>query len=136
VRTLSGRRSGIGAGSLLIAVGAGHVWVTNARFGTIMELKASNGRWVQTLVPDGADRSSSLHDMAVDGTHVWLTMGSGSYPSGAVIEFNARNGQWIRTLTGTGFDAEGPIVANRTNVWVICSRGSSGRSSLTEFSTK
>ncbi|MGB7104259.1 MAG: hypothetical protein WBD82_06665 [Acidimicrobiales bacterium] len=106
----------IGAGSVqfdeptAIALGAGHVWVANLYYDSIVELNSSSGSLTRFI------KSSSLNQplaLAVSGGHVWVA----DFQSNAVTELNASNGSVQRVLT-TDFDEPAGLALAGRRVWV------------------
>ena len=110
-----------------IAIGGGHVWVVNGgngKDGSVTELDASDGRWVQTL--SGGERGiNGPAAITAAGTDVWVA----NYSSNSVTELDAGSGRWVRTLSGGsyGFYEPDAIAVGGGHVWV----GSGG--SVTEL---
>ena len=111
-RMLSGH--GIG-GAVDFAENGGRVWaITYAAHGagSVLELNASNGRWIRTFL-GGRYGVRYPGAIAAAGGHVWVAndpqAGNGQTPKpgdGSVTELNAADGSWVRTLSGCsyGFD--------------------------------
>jgi hypothetical protein len=96
-----------------VAVGGGHVWVANS--GTVIEVDASTGRWVQTR-SYGEYGITSNAAITSDGTDVWEANANANQ----VTELDARTGRWMRTLSGGsyGFDYPAAIAVGGGHVWV------------------
>jgi DNA-binding beta-propeller fold protein YncE len=141
VRTLSGRRYGFRTPSA-IAVDGPHIWVVNepgsgmnpgSGPGSLTELNASNGRWIQTL-PGGRDGLNDPSEITAAGSHLWVA-NSPDTGSGSVTELNASNGRRVRTVTGPGdrFDAPSAIEADGSHLWVTNTPADQEGGSVTEL---
>jgi predicted nucleic acid-binding protein len=126
-RMLSGHGMG---GAVDLAENGGRVWaITYAAHGSgsVLELNASNGRWIRTF--SGGRYGFRYPDaIAAGGGHIWVAndpqTGDGQTPKpgdGSVTELNAADGSWVRTLSGRryGFDFPGPMAVSRADVWVV-----------------
>ena len=93
MQTLSGGRYGFKDPDA-IAVDGTHIWVANGGVpangggGSVTELNASDGSWVQTL-SGGSYGFYSPDAIAVDGTHVWVANDNGDANDSSVTEFPA-----------------------------------------------
>lgn len=116
-RMLSGHGMG---GAVDLAENGGRVWaIAYAAHGSgsVLELNASNGRWIRTF--SGGRYGFRYPDaIAAGGGHIWVAndpqTGDGQTPKpgdGSVTELNAADGSWVRTLSGRryGFDFPGPM---------------------------
>jgi hypothetical protein len=104
-RMLSGHGMG---GAVDFAENGGRVWAitdTADGAGSVLELNASNGRWIRTF--SGGRYGFRYPDaIAAGGGHIWVAndpqTGNGQTPKpgdGSVTELNASDGSWIRTLS-------------------------------------
>jgi hypothetical protein len=132
-RVLSGHSMG---GAVAFAVNGGHVWaITDAAHGagSVLELSASDGRWIRTL---SGGRYGLHHPAAIaaGGGHIWVAndpqVGDGQTPKpgdGSVTELDASDGSWVRTLSGRrySFDFSGPMAVTGADVWVVNGLGDS-----------
>ena len=84
-----------------------HVWMVNLTAGTVTELDASDGSFVQTISGFGDPDSVSS-----DGTHVWVV---NSFDR-TVTELDASDGSFVQTIPVSG-DALG-ISSDGTHVWI------------------
>ena len=105
-----------------VAVGSGHVWVTNPPGNSVTELNASDGSLVRILSGAGYGFGGPV-GIASDGTHVWVT----NTNSNSVTELNASGGSFVRILSGAGYGFSRPyaVAIDRTHVWVANANGSS-----------
>ena len=101
-----------------ITVAGGHVWVANS--GSVIEVDASNGRWMQTG-RYGEYGITSNAAITSDGTDVWQANANADQ----VTELDASTGRWMRTLSGGsyGFNGSNAIAAGGGDVWVANIRG-------------
>jgi hypothetical protein len=132
-RMLSGHGMG---GAVDFAENGGRVWATTYAAhgaGSVLELNASNGRWIRTF--SGGRYGFRYPDaIAAGGGHIWVAndpqTGDGQTPKpgdGSVTELNAADGSWVRTLSGRryGFDFPGPMTVTGADVWVVNGLGDS-----------
>jgi hypothetical protein len=98
-----------------VAVGQGHVWVTDYSGNSVTELNASDGSWMQTI-SGGRYAFKGPGGIVDDGTHIWVT----NYAGNSVTELNASGGSWVRTVSGSayGFNAPWGIIADGTHLWI------------------
>jgi outer membrane protein assembly factor BamB len=104
-----------------IALSAGHVWITNLYYDSIVELNSSNGSLTRVIKSNSLNQPLAL---AVSGGHVWVA----DFQSNAVTELNTSNGSVRRVLT-SGFDEPADLASAGQRVWVT----NDANSSVTEI---
>jgi hypothetical protein len=133
-----------------IVLQGSHLWISNgneefgmgtpnyslAKYGSITELKASDGSLVRVInVP--ADQLLQPGPIVVSGSHVWVVNSNSTQSSrAALIELNASNGSLVRVYGGNvdGLDGILNMTATKNDVWLTESNGSEG--SVTELNSR
>jgi len=120
IRNLSSPSYGFD-GPSQVAVGGGHVWVTNYQSNSVTEVDASSGRLVQVL-SGGSYGFDQPEGIAVGGGHVWVVNSANNTQYGfpSVTELDASSGRWVQTLSGRryGFSAPAGVAVDASHVWV------------------
>jgi peptide/nickel transport system substrate-binding protein len=100
----------VGSGPSGVAVRGGHVWVANTLDRTVSEIRANDGKLLETY-PAGTDAGA----VAIDEGAIWVA----SKSSGTVVKLNPRSGQPLKKIpVGQGPAA---IAVGFGSVWVTSS---------------
>lgn len=112
-----------------LAVGGGHLWVTNEAGNSLSEINPTNGSWIATYdaAAYGLRRPTAI---ASDGPNLYVANAAGS-----VSEIRASDGSFIRTIAGARYHFVDPIAIEATGsvVLVLNAGHANGAGSITEI---
>jgi streptogramin lyase len=107
-----------------IALGSGHVWISNLYSDSLVELNASNGSLTRRVTANSLDQPLAL---ALSGGDLWAA----NFQGDTVTEIDASNGKVVRVLT-KDLDEPDAIATANGGVWVT----NGPRNSVTEFNAR
>jgi len=117
-----------------LAIGGGHLWVTNEAGDSVTEINPSNGAWIATIARAKGYRFNRPVAITRNGANLFIANAGDS-----VTEITASSGQLVRVISGARFHFANPdAVTSSGNTILVLSTGSSNApsGSITEFSAR
>jgi outer membrane protein assembly factor BamB len=115
-----------------LAVGGGHLWVTNEANDSVTEINPSNGAWVGSFTRAEGYRFSQPVAITRNRAELFVANGGGS-----VTEMAALNGKLLRVIQGAKFHFADPVaIASSGNMLLVLNGGGSNPGSITEVNAR
>ncbi len=115
-----------------LAMGEGHLWVTNEAGDSVTEINPSNGDWIGTFTRAGGYRFSQ--PVAITRVQAELFVANAG---GSVTEMAADNGKLLRVIHGAQFHFTDPVaIASSGTTLLVLNGGQSRTGSITEINAR
>jgi len=115
-----------------LAIGEGHLWVTNEAGDSVTEINPSNGDWVRTFTRAKGYRFSQPVAITRNQAELFVANAGGS-----VTEMAAYNGKLLRVIQGSRFHFSDPVaIASSGNMLLVLNGGTSKPGSITEINAR
>jgi outer membrane protein assembly factor BamB len=115
-----------------LAIGEGHLWVTNEAGDSVTEINPTNGAWIGTFTRAEGYRFSQ--PVAITRIQAELFVANAG---GSVTEMAADNGKLLRVIHGAPFHFADPVaIASSGNTLLVLNSGGSGPGSITEINAR
>ena len=117
-----------------LAMGGGHLWVTNEAGDSVTEINPSNGAWIATVARAKGYRFNKPVAITLNGANLFIVNAGDS-----VTEITASSGKLVRVITGARFHFANPVAITSTgNTMLVLNAGSANApsGSITEFNAR
>jgi hypothetical protein len=117
-----------------LAIGGGHLWVTNEAGDSVTEINPSDGAWITTIARAKGYRFNRPIAITDNGTNLFI-----ANAGDLVTEITASSGKLVRVISGARFHFANPVAITSTgNTVLVLSAGSATApsGSITEFSAR
>jgi hypothetical protein len=117
-----------------LAIGGGHLWVTNEAGDSVTEINPSNGAWISTIASAKGYRFNRPVAITRNGANLFVLNAGDS-----VTEMTASTGKFVRVISGARFHFANPVAVTSTgNTMLVLNAGSAKTpsGSITEFNAR
>jgi len=118
-----------------LAMGGGHLWVTNQAGSSVTEIDPSSGAWLATFVRSKGYRFDQPSAITSDGANLFVANAGGS-----VTEMRSTNGALVRVISGAKYHFVDPVAIDAAgNTVLVLNEGRPGglvAGSITEINAR
>jgi hypothetical protein len=117
-----------------LAIGGGHLWVTNQAGDSVTEINPSSGAWLNTFLRSKGYRFDQPAAITTDGSDLFVANANDS-----VTEMRSSNGALVRVISGAKYHFVDPVAIDAAgNTVLVLSAGRTGSlaGSITEINAR